>query len=225
MTVDRSADFFPARINLRVPDMRYVCDVAAGPGPRLMAVDFGTPAALATAGLVSALTAATAAQTFTTGLPAQVSGTAGAKWGRCLTANANGTAANAVGTWVGRDYLGQRMTELFTLASTTAKTGAKAFAYLDWVVLGSNANATDVVIVGYSDKLGLPYAAVILKDSLMNGDTAGAHTLVARSTAAASAASGDPRGTITLSTAANGTRTFSAIVQLDSTQMHGVAQA
>lgn len=222
MAVERSQDFFPQRINLRVPSLVYVADAAIG--SRQMRVEFGTVATLGTAALVSSMTANTAAQTFTTGLPAQVSGTAAAKWGRCLIMNANGTGANAIASMVGRDYLGQKMVELLTLVSTTAKTGTKAFAFLDWVVLGSNANATDVVIVGNSDKLGLPYSSIILKDSIMNGSTAGAHTLVVRDTTSpATGVTTDPRGTIALSTASNGTRTFAAVVSLDTAELHGVA--
>lgn len=219
--VDRSPDFFPERSNLRVEDMAYVADVSVN--GRLMRVELGAPATLS-ATAISTFTLATAAQTNTTGLPVRAGGTAAAKWGRCLQAVANGTGANAVVTVNGRDYLGQRMSETFTLASTTAKTGVKAFMFVDSIVAGSNANATDVCSVGTTDKFGLPYAAVLLVASMMNGDTAGAHTFVTRSTTTPqTATSTDPRGTLALSTASNGTRTFAALMHLDTAELHGYA--
>jgi len=219
--VDRSADYFPPRINLRVPDLMYVADITNN--ARQQRVDFGV---VPTAGPVGTpYPLSTAAGTITSGLPVQISSIGAAKWGRCITLTPSGTGANAVNTVYGRDYLGQKMAEVFTLAGTTAKQSLKPFAWVDYVVSGTNANATDTVQIATTDKLGLPFSAIILSHSLMNGSTAGAHTFVARdNTSPATAATTDPRGTVALSTASNGTRDFSAIVQLDTRNLHGVAQ-
>jgi hypothetical protein len=213
--VDRTASFFPARINQRVPDLVYVADITNN--ARQQRVDFGVVPTIAN---VATFTAATAAQTATTGFPVQISGAAAAKWGRCITIQ-GGTNINTI---YGRDYLGQRIAETFTTAGTAVRTSVKAFAWVDYVASGSNANATDVVTIGTTDKLGLPFSAIILSASLMNGNTAGAHTFVARDdTSPATGVTTDPRGTVALSTPSNGTRTFGAIVQLDTRNLHGVA--
>lgn len=213
---NRYQDFFPERVNCRVPGLSYAADMALGTPLR---VEFGTPAT-SSGSAVGTWTLATAAQTITTGLPVTMT----ERWGRVLQMSGNGTAANATVTVNGRDYLNQRMSETFVLVSTTAQAGDKAFKYVDSVVAGSNANATDILRVGTRDEFGLPYSAVALVSSLMNGETAGAHTLVVRdATSPATATTDDPRGTITLSTAANGTRTFAAVVVLDTSQLHGIA--
>lgn len=218
--VDRAPDFFPERVNMRVASMNGLGGVAEN-ASRLYRVELGTPSTLASTGVTTnGGTLATAAQTLTSGFPYTLAD----KWGRCISISANGTGANAVGTMGGRDYLGQRMTEVFTFVSTTAQTGGKAFKYLDYFITGSNANATDVVRIGTVDKFGLPYKAVAIVGSLMNGLSSGAHTLNAPDeTDPQTAADSDPRGTLTLSTAANGTRTFAALVALANANLHGVA--
>lgn len=216
--VDRQPDFFPERVKMRVPSMSGLAGVTDSMS-RLMRVEFGTPATSSRTA-ISTFTSSTAAQTITTGLPVTIA----AKWGRCLIAIGNGTGTYA-STVVGRDYLGQKVTETISISSTIAS-GAKAFKYVDYIVSGSGANAvnTDALSVGFGDRLGLPYSAVAIVASFMNGVTAGAHTLVTPDTTdPATAATTDPRGYVALSTAANGTRTFAALLEIDTANMHGVA--
>jgi len=218
--VDRSADFFPARISQYVPDLAYVADVTNN--ARQMRVEFGAPVALSTN--VFAYTASTTAQVVTTGLPVQISGPGqNAKWGRCITIVGSSAAANAVVSVIGRDYLGQRMVATVTMTGITAITGTKAFAWIDQINSGVNANGTDTITIGTTDKLGLPFASVILSGSLIDGASATAFTFVARdATSPATVSTTDPRGTVLPGTATNGTRTYAAIVQLDIRQLHGV---
>jgi len=58
----------------------------------------------------------------------------------------------------GRDYLGQAMKEQLTLSGTTIQYGKKAFKYIDSMLVAAGA-AGDTCDLGWSDVLGLPYAA------------------------------------------------------------------
>jgi hypothetical protein len=221
--VDRTADYFPSRISQYVPDLAYVADVTNN--ARQMRVEFGAPPAISTN--VFQFTAATSAQVVTTGLPVQISGPGqAAKWGRCITIVGSTAAANAPITIIGRDYLGQRMSVVIAaLTGVTVITGTKAWAWIDQINAGINANATDLITIGTTDKLGLPFASVILSGSLIDGLSATAFTFVARDgTTPATSATTDPRGTVLPGTATNGVRTYAAIVQLDTRNLHGVRQ-
>ncbi|GMQ92458.1 MAG: hypothetical protein BMS9Abin11_1789 [Gammaproteobacteria bacterium] len=110
---------------------------------------------------------------------------------------------SAAATAVGRDYLGQIMTE--TLAAPGA--GAKAFAVVDSLTAGT---AT------WGVEYGLPYAGA------SDADADGAIT--AADTAVATALTGDVRGTVNFTANPDGLTDKSFTYTCKSSDLHGVVQ-
>lgn len=197
----RTATFYNRRYNAYVPAMGYAADVIhAGP----YRVNFGTPAAAAAAGILAAESIAAAGSTTTF-----VSDESDAAFGRNLTVVASGAAVSNV-TVSGKDYLGQPMTESFTLNGAVAVVGVKAFYWIDTVTFGATAATT--INVGFGTKFGLPYRMQAVIVETVDGDDAAAGTFVAGVlTDPQTATTVDPRGTYVPTTAPNGAKRLGAI--------------
>ena len=112
-------------------------------------------------------------------------------------------------TVTGTDYWGQAQTEAIAMNGTTAVAGKKAFKTITSVIV--SAALAGNLTVGNEDIFGLPYrvtdAGYLFRTgwagAVANDSTA---TFVAADTATATATTGDVRGTIAPSSAANGTR-------------------
>lgn len=122
------------------------------------------------------------------------------------TSSANNTTQ--VITVTGTDYWGQAQTEAITCNGTTTVNGDKAFKTISAV--SSNAALTGTITVGNNDTFGLPYrvtdAGYLVRVGWAGALAEDAGTFVAADTAAATATTGDVRGTYTPSSAANGSR-------------------
>ncbi len=127
-----------------------------------------------------------------------------------VTSNANDTSGSF--TIRGYDIYGFPMSETITGANGTSGTtavaaGAKAFKYIASVTPAGTLNSTGVT-VGTGDVIGLPLRADRFSELLITmGNTSiiASTGFTAAVTSAASATTGDTRGTYSLQTAANGT--------------------
>lgn len=230
-------DFFPRRVNQRVPNLAYVADMS-NDGSGIYRIDFGAVPALSTTYFANATLSTTgvalsltvAAGTILNGgvVPGMpVGSTVGtARWGRGLTVVGDGASTRAI-TLTGSDYLGQRIQWTGTLNGTTAVPVSKAFAYLDSAVFAAAADTVSVSI-GYSNVLGLPYqTANMISEMKSDVAAANAGTFVgAIYTDPQTATTGDPRGTyLPVTVIPNGTIPFSIIVNaaISRKNLHGVA--
>lgn len=192
--VARVAAFRNRRYNSYVPSCAYAADVIHGAPYQ---VDFGTPAAAAAAGILSAQSIAAAVDTTTF-----VSDTADAPFGRNVTVVASGAATSNV-TVYGKDYLGQPMTESFTLNGATPVVGRKAFKWIDRITAGITGGTT--INVGFGARVGLPYRMSQVIAEHANGVSAAVGTLTAPDlTDPQTSTTLDPRGLYTPTTALNG---------------------
>lgn len=222
-------DYYPRRINMRVPNLKYASDVTA---QGLCRVDFGAPLALSTTYFASAVLS-------TTGVALTLTASAGtilnqgivpdnttSRWGRGLTFVGDGASTRTI-TVTGYDYLGQRMQWTGALNGTTPVACAKAFKYIESVVFGSAADTVSVSI-GYNNVLGLPYKAMGMTLETKNeAVAANAGTFVAglASGTAPSATNADVRGTyLPVTVIPDGTNTFMIDITADLTNLHGQAQ-
>lgn len=232
--VARVGTFFPERINMRVPNMTYDGALGMNPkGPHYIDMqDPGVPlVAASTTNIISVVAmpadgAAFVAANFAGGvLPMAVPNRG--RWGRTLQFVASG-ANTGVLEVVGRDYLNQCVVKRVTLNGNTPVTAAggaalTAFTIIESITVISGSGAVNIS-VGTQNVFGLPYKATALIASLMDGATTTAHTLTAAvTTDPQTNATGDPRGLISFNSAPNGTRTYGAVLMLDDTNLHGVA--
>ena len=177
----RYGSHYPKGISGYVPDMQFAADVLNGRA----VVDFGAPVTLDVDGIINDGAVTSTAKTFTQADFASTIaagsfnssttalGELDAKWGRCLTYNGTGSAANAVVTVTGRDYLGTRLREVKTLTGSTAVQGDKAFKHVDTVAIAAGADSTTSLELGWNDRLGLPYKAFALTRAMDNEDEVG----------------------------------------------------
>lgn len=192
--VQRTASFRNRRYNAYVPACGYAADIIHGAAYE---VDFLTPIAAVAAGILSAQSIATAVDTTTF-----VSDTADAPFGRNVTVVASGAATSNV-TVYGKDYLGQGMSESFTLNGAAPVLGLKAFKWIDRITAGVTGGTT--INVGFGTKLGLPYRMSNALAESGNGASAAVGTFVAGVlTDPQTSTTGDPRGTYVPTTALNG---------------------
>lgn len=192
---------FPRRINNYVPAMAYSADVNWNGVTR---VNFGAPAAQSATAILSAQSIATA-----TTVDISSAYTIADKYGRCLQVVASGasTASVSVKGW---DYLGQPITETFTLNGTSPVLGKKAFKTLGSFVINTTTSATTINL-GTALGLGLPYKAIKAEWETANGAIAAAGTLTAPVlTDPATATTGDPRGTYVSTTTPDGSTIITA---------------
>lgn len=192
--VQRVAVMRNRRYNTYVPSCAFAADVVhAAP----YQVDFGTPIAAVAAGILSATSIATAVDTTTF-----VADTADAPFGRNITVVASGAATSNV-TVFGKDYLGQPMSESFTLNGATPVVGRKAFKWVDRITAAVTAATT--INVGFGARVGLPYRMGQVLSETGNGAGASVGTLTAPDlTDPQTTTTLDPRGLYTPTTALNG---------------------
>lgn len=135
------------------------------------------------------------------------------KYGRNVVLVASGAATSTV-TVIGRDYLGQPMRELLTLTGAVSVVGLKAFKYIDRVT--ANLTAATTIDLGWGVRMGLPYKTRAVEREYKDQVLAAAGTLTAPVvTDPATIATGDPRGTYTLTGTPDGAAIFEIDVQLD----------
>lgn len=112
----------------------------------------------------------------------------------------------------GFDLNKNALSELLTIgAGTTGPTevdGKKAFKYVEKITIVTAGNATtNTLNIGIGDVLGLPYALTEKDDFIMayfNHISEAPAALVVADTGAVSTTSGDPRGTVDMTSASNG---------------------
>ena len=217
---NRLATFFPDRLSMFVPSMKYSCDVEHNAPFR---AQLGAPVALDADGILNDQSIATAGETAV--FQSTYSESNMSTYGRNVTCVASGAATSNV-TVHGFDYLGQPMTESMTLNGTTTVQGLKAFRRIEKVVFGATAATT--IDVGWGNKLGLPYKFKALILELKNGVVAAnAGTFVAglATGTAATATNADTRGTYLPSTVLpDGANTFEVLYLADNDNLHGNAQ-
>lgn len=224
------ADYFPRRVNMRVPNLQF--DAAVNLQDGMYRVDFGAVPTLSTTSLASVVLS-------TTGVALSLSVAAGTillgglvgdlttcRWGRCLQFVGDGASTRTI-TVNGWDYLGQPITMTSTLNGTTPVKCTKAFMYINTVVFGAAADTVSVSI-GTTDVLGLPYqTASMVAEMKSDVIAANAGTFTgAIYTDPQTATTGDPRGTyLPLTVIPNGTVPFSAVFNAAITKknLHGVA--
>lgn len=190
---------FPRRINNYVPAMAYSSDVNYNGVTR---VNFGAPA-------VANATAILSAQSIATATTVDISATTiPDKYGRILQVVASG-ASTASLTVKGWDYLGQPISENFTLNGATPVVGKKAFKTLGTLVINTTTAAT--INLGTGTGFGLPYKAIRAEWETADGVVAAAGTLTAGVlTDPQTATTGDPRGTYVPTTTPDSTKIITA---------------
>jgi hypothetical protein len=160
------ADNYPRLINQYVPNMEFAADVVEGKH----FISLGAPSTADPDGILDGFAVGATADTATssdfattfdgssTHIGESSAGVINAKYGRCLSMVAS-AGADHVLTVNGRDYLGQKMSEVFTLTAAVQIYGKKAFKYIDTVAVAAGGQAGDTVDIGWYDRLGLPYKA------------------------------------------------------------------
>lgn len=134
-------------------------------------------------------------------------------------------------TVTGLDIYGNTMSETITVAATGTSqvdNGAKAFKHVRSIALTAAADAeANTVNVGWGDVIGLPVflpsTAYVLAELEDNAD-ATAGTLVAGVSTAATATTGDVRGTYDPNSAADGAKDFQLVALIPDPSYKGVAQ-
>ena len=197
----RIATFRDPRYNSYVPSAGYAADIIhAGPHK----VDFGTPALASATAILSAQSIAVAGSTTTLLLNTIVE-----PFGRNLTVIASGAATSNV-TISGWDYLGQPMTESFTLNGAASVIGVKAFKVVGTVTFGATGATT--INVGTGARFGLPYRMSNAITEVVDGASAAAGTFSAGSlTDPQIATTADPRGLYTPTTTPNNIKQLGAV--------------
>ena len=195
--------FYPRRISEYVPAMRYSADVNHF-GPTR--ISFGAPAVADPDGILDGTSIATASTVVAAGM---LLSEMDAPYGRNITVVASGTATSNV-TIHSLDYLGQPMSESFTLTSGTPVVGVKAHKTLLSIVLGATSGMT--VDIGPGTKLGLPYAAQNCLFETTDGAKVAAGTLTLPVlTDPQTAITGDPRGLYVPTTTPDGAKVLTAV--------------
>ena len=148
-------DYLPKGFSRYVSGAAFTGQIHRG---QLLRANLGAPATLDADGIYNNLSTATAG-TFTTfeTTYSAVNGLSG-RYGRNVTMVCSGAATSTVRVR-GYDYLGQAMSELFTLNGTTTVQGVKAFKYISAVVIVTT-TASETIDVGWGDRLGLPFKAL-----------------------------------------------------------------
>jgi hypothetical protein len=197
--------YYPGNVNMYVANLTYAADVALEGGKLTVDLTPTAPVAASATALLSATSIATAGSAVPS--VSQTEALMG-KFGRVLQLVASGAATSNV-TVHGQDYLGQPMSESFTLNGTTIVNGVKAFRRVTRVDFGATAATT--INLGVRDVFGLPYAfldaGVDFTDGVKSG-TQGAYATPALT--AQTVTSADPRGTFTphTSVAPNASRKY-----------------
>lgn len=207
-------DYFPLRVNLRVPNMESSADVRFG---GLGKVHLPPPIALNTAGILATTSIAAAGNTGT--FAAAYSDSVMGKFGRNVSATCDGAATSTV-TITGKDYLGQPMVEVITLAGAATIQGKKAFKQVSNVAWGLTASRN--ITVGWGDVLGLPYKLLSKNIELRSKAVLTSGTFVV-GVDTQTTSSADPRGTYAPASATDGVAYFDLDCMWDDTNLHGAA--
>lgn len=191
--------------NYYVPGMQAYGDLGQQYDGLVM---FGAPVVALATGILSAQSIAAAVDTTTFATTFLNTVAQMGPYGRTLTVVASGAATSSVDVY-GRDYLGQKVKESFTLNGSTPVVGKKAFRYVDRVVAGITAGTT--INLGYGTGFGLPYVSTAVEREWSDEVVAAAGTLTAPIfTDPQTATTGDPRGTYVPTTTPNGTKQIKA---------------
>lgn len=187
-----------------VPAMAYSADVNYNGGTR---VSFGPVAANNATLYGNALSVATAGTTDLSGVAIFPE-----PYGRTVNVVLSG-AGTGTATLRGWDYLGQPITENFTLNGATPVAGKKAFKSVSNIT--TPAIAATTINIGSGPGLGLPYKALRCQFETANGVAAAAGTLTQPVlTDPQTATTGDPRGTYVPTTSPDGTTIISAVFDM-----------
>jgi hypothetical protein len=207
--------YSPRRANVRVPNLSFASEVNINGECR---IELGTPVAAAAAGIMSAVSIATAITkggTIVTTWKASLMG----PYGRNVTAVLSGAGTPTL-TVRGRDYLGQPVSENLVMAGATPVVGKKAFKYIDNISVGAVAATT--LNVGYGNVLGVPYALSKVTDEFID-DTVAAAGTITLATPTQTATSADPRGSYIPATVPDGVHKYDLIGFAVQNNLHGVA--
>jgi len=192
--------------NYYVPGMQAAADLGQMTHGR---VSLGAPVIADADGILSGQSIAAAVDTVSFAATYAPTEAIMGKFGRALTVVASGAATSNV-TVYGRDYLGQKMRESFTLNGNTPVAGKKAFRYIDRVTAGVTAATT--INVGWGDALGLPYVTMKVEEEFVDNVAGAAGSLAAPVfTDPQTATTGDPRGMYDPTAALNGVK----IIEVD----------
>jgi hypothetical protein len=190
--------------NSYCPAMQYAADVNYNGGTR---VNFGAPAANNATLVVNAASVAAAGVVDLTGVAFIVE-----PYGRTVNVVLSG-AGTGTATLRGYDYLGQPISENFTLAGATPVAGKKAFKSFGSLTVPTVGAVT--LNLGTGPGLGLPYKALRVQFETANGVAVAAGTLTAPVlTDPQTATTGDPRGTYAPTTAFDGTTNITAVFDM-----------
>jgi hypothetical protein len=128
-------------------------------------------------------------------------------------------------TITGTDLYGATVVEAIAMNGTTAVNGLKAFKTVTQVAV--DAALAGNLTVGTTDVLGLPFAAATksrIFDVVFNDSKDASATLVVADATAATATTGDVRGTIDPATACDGLKDVTVIMMPDADNPFGVDQ-
>lgn len=205
--VQRAAQNFSSRHNHYVPACGYAADVIHG-AP--FEANFGAPAVSAADNILNDQSIAVAGSVLAASM---LSSTADANFGRNIIVIASGAATSNV-TIHGWDYLGQPMSESYTLNGAASVVGVKAFKRLNKIVFGATGGTT--IDVGWGTKFGVPYRITHCIGEQADGVAAAAGTVVAGvRTDPQTVTTADPRGLYTPTTTPNGAKVLVAFFLLD----------
>lgn len=148
---------------------------------------------------------------------------------RAISITSSGIDTARVFTITGFDIGGQRVVETITGVNATTIAGKKAFKSIESITV--DAACAGNISVGDTDVLGLPYPAVSEADVLFafadGTEELATSTLVVADQTAATATTGDTRGTLDPATALDGSVEFKVWMKADGSSpeaLGGVAQ-
>lgn len=197
-------------LNSYVPAMQFAADIQeAG----VYLVNFGSPPAAATTGIITTMAQDTAVDVGRASFDSTTAYLAEATFGATIRIIGTTTNTAAVAVY-GRDFYGQPMKETLALNSDTAVAGVKVFKTIDRVTCG--ASASDTFSMGWGGIFGLPYKTTHCLGEIADGVPAAAGTLTAPVlTDPQTATTGDPRGRYTPTTTPDGSKDITGIFIAD----------
>jgi len=190
----------------------------------LVEINLGAPVTLDADGILDGVTATDSAQSYgPDDFKSGFTGTLDVPRNLTIVGTAG---ANHVVTVTGADVFGSVIVENLTVNATTPVVGKKAFKTIATIDVAAGA-AGDTIDLGWGDAFGIPVflpgSAYVLAE-LEDGVAASAGTLVAGVSTAATAITGDVRGTYTPNSASDGTKVFKLLAALGDPSYKGVAQ-
>ena len=197
-------------LNSYVPAMQYAAELGDN---NIFYVNFGSPPAAATTGIITTMAQDTAIDVGRASFDSATAYLAEATFGATVRIIGTTTDTAAVAIY-GRDFYGQPMKETLTLADNVAVAGVKCFKTIDRVTVG--ASASDTFSMGWGGIWGLPFKATHCLGEIADGVPAAAGTLTAPVlTDPQTATTGDPRGRYTPTTTPDGAKDITAVFIAD----------